>query len=360
MSPVRDRKSIADPATGRPMLRHVGSGTAVTVEFDVRTAFDFGISLASEVGSSEGLSADDRAWLANARAEIPVDAPGMGTRETSIFATSLAVSHPEATDAASYVRMLRTIDGPTFVQHVLGDMLRDLDRQPLLARALAGDDEAAALIKTDWPDDHHAWLDRLLAEPAVLLGEMADLMETWLPRYQEIEARVAVMIRRDVELRAGDRASLAPADLVERTTNGVRWLSEPGVRRIVLAPSYLARPYNFAFGVDDARVFVYPISDAALDADDPFAPPASVLRLHRALGDETRLRILRLLRDREWYLTEIAERLGLSKPTIKHHLALLRAAGLVTLIEEGGLSYYSLRRDRLDDASGELKRFLVP
>jgi DNA-binding transcriptional ArsR family regulator len=185
------------------------------------------------------------------------------------------------------------------------------------------------------------------------------VFEAWLPRYRQIEPRIAGIIRRDVELRASDRASLAPADLVEKTTNGVRWLSEPGVRRIVLAPSYLGRPYNFTFGIGETRVFVYPVMDAALDQDDPLAPPAAVLRLHRALGDETRLRILRMLRERDAYLTEIAERLSLSKPTIKHHLAQLRAAGLVTLTEEGGLSYFSLRRDRLDDASADLKRFLL-
>ena len=105
-------------------------------------------------------------------------------------------------------------------------------------------------------------------------------------------------------------------------------------------------------------MFVYPVADASLEPLDPLAPPPGVLRLHRALGDDTRLRILRLLRDRDWYLTEIAERLELSKPTIKHHLAQLRAAGLVTLIEEGGLSYYSLRRDRLKDASADLVRYL--
>ena len=159
-------------------------------------------------------------------------------------------------------------------------------------------------------------------------------------------------------LRAGDRKRLGPAELIERTTNGIRWLSEPGVRRVVLAPSYLARPYNFTFAGGDWRIFVYPVADAALEPNDPLAPPVGVLRLHRALGDETRLRILRLLRDRDWYLTEIAERLELSKPTIKHHLAQLRAAGLVTLTEEGGLSYFSLRRDRLDDASSELKLYL--
>jgi FMN phosphatase YigB (HAD superfamily) len=96
----------------------------------------------------------------------------------------------------------------------------------------------------------------------------------------------------------------------------------------VLAPSLLVRPYNFTFAGGDWRLFIYPVADAALEPHDPLAPPTDVLRLHRALGDDTRLRILRLLRDRDWYLTEIAERLELSKPTIKHHLAQLRAAGL--------------------------------
>ena len=99
-------------------------------------------------------------------------------------------------------------------------------------------------------------------------------------------------------------------------------------------------------------------TDDALDLGDPLAPPSSVLRLHRALGDPTRMRILKLLADRDLYATEIAQQLELSKPTIKHHLVLLRAAGLVTITESGAVVYYSLRRDRLDDASVELKRFL--
>jgi DNA-binding transcriptional ArsR family regulator len=71
------------------------------------------------------------------------------------------------------------------------------------------------------------------------------------------------------------------------------------------------------------------------------------------------MRILKLLAGRDLYLTEIAQQLELSKPTIKHHLALLRAAGLVTITESGAVINYSLRRGRLDDASVELKRFLL-
>jgi DNA-binding transcriptional ArsR family regulator len=128
---------------------------------------------------------------------------------------------------------------------------------------------------------------------------------------------------------------------------------------VILAPSYFARPYNYVLGGGDWRLFGYPIADAALDTADPLAPPPDVVRLHRALGDETRLRILRLLRDRDLYLTEIAGLLDLSKPTVKHHLALLRVAGLVTVADEGAMTYYSLRRERLDAASDDLKRFLL-
>ena len=37
----------------------------------------------------------------------------------------------------------------------------------------------------------------------------------------------------------------------------------------------------------------------------------------------------------------------------------LRAAGLVTITDAGTVMYYSLRRNRLDDASAEIKRFLI-
>ena len=70
------------------------------------------------------------------------------------------------------------------------------------------------------------------------------------------------------------------------------------------------------------------------------------------------MRILRLLGERDRYLTELAQQLELSKPTMKHHLALLRAAGLVTVTEEGSLTYYSLRRERVREAGVELQHYI--
>lgn len=52
---------------------------------------------------------------------------------------------------------------------------------------------------------------------------------------------------------------------------------------------------------------------------------------------------------------KFAERLGLSAPTISHHMSILRDAGLVSARKEGLWVYYSLRREAL----GELTRYVA-
>jgi DNA-binding transcriptional ArsR family regulator len=166
------------------------------------------------------------------------------------------------------------------------------------------------------------------------------------------------MLSNDAAARRADAATLEPPDLLERVTGGIRLLADPGLRRVVLAPSYFSRPYNFVFSANEWRLFCYPIADASLDGAEGSAPPPQIVRLYRALGDESRMRILKLLTERDHYLTELAQELELSKPTVKHHLTQLRAAGVVTMTEEGSLTYYSLRRQRLEEAGVELDRYL--
>ena len=55
---------------------------------------------------------------------------------------------------------------------------------------------------------------------------------------------------------------------------------------------------------------------------------------HKALGDEARLRIVKMLFEKERTLQEITERLQLGKSTVHHHLKLLRAAKLVDIHDE--------------------------
>jgi DNA-binding transcriptional ArsR family regulator len=214
-------------------------------------------------------------------------------------------------------------------------------------------DEAVAL----WPEEFRAAIGRLLDDPDAELRALRRVLRAWRERFEPIEARVARMEERDVAGRRSDLARLPLADFVEQVTGGVRWVPEPGTRRLYLTPSYFTRPYNYVFGGRDWHMFAYPLAETAVDGDRGAVPAASV-RLFKALGDESRLRILSLLASGDLYLTEIAERMGLSKPTVSHHLALLRAAGLVTITEAGALTYYTLRRERIADAGLELGRLL--
>jgi len=61
-----------------------------------------------------------------------------------------------------------------------------------------------------------------------------------------------------------------------------------------------------------------------------------------ALGDETRLKIIRLLQDAELRFEDIARALDMPRSTLSHHLRVLRDAGLVEMDRRGRASYYSL------------------
>lgn len=71
----------------------------------------------------------------------------------------------------------------------------------------------------------------------------------------------------------------------------------------------------------------------------------TMVRCLRALGDENRLRILMLLREREVCVLEVVGALGISQPLASSHLAVLREAGLATSLREGRRIRYSLSEE---------------
>src|SRR5437762_8479517 len=67
--------------------------------------------------------------------------------------------------------------------------------------------------------------------------------------------------------------------------------------------------------------------------------PAAILRL---LGDETRLRLLRVLRREALNVSELTGVLGLAQSGVSRHLGLLREAGLVAEDKAGTFTWYRL------------------
>ena len=85
-----------------------------------------------------------------------------------------------------------------------------------------------------------------------------------------------------------------------------------------------------------------PLAAASLTDEEAEA----TAELFRALGDPARVRIVNLLgRNEEVCGCELNDALGLSQPTISHHLKKLHEAGLLDREQRGRSVYYSLRRE---------------
>jgi ArsR family transcriptional regulator, arsenate/arsenite/antimonite-responsive transcriptional repressor len=69
----------------------------------------------------------------------------------------------------------------------------------------------------------------------------------------------------------------------------------------------------------------------------------------KAIADPTRREILRLLRKEEMTAGELAERFEMTKPTMSHHFAVLKAADLISSRREGQTIWYALNTTVMED-----------
>ncbi len=80
----------------------------------------------------------------------------------------------------------------------------------------------------------------------------------------------------------------------------------------------------------------------------------------KAIADETRQKIMSECCCTWLSVNEIVEKVGFSQPTISHHLAILRDAGLVNIREEGKQTFYSLNQENIAVCCGQLMIKFAP
>jgi ArsR family transcriptional regulator len=80
----------------------------------------------------------------------------------------------------------------------------------------------------------------------------------------------------------------------------------------------------------------------------------------KAIADETRQKIMSECCCGWLSVNEIVEKVGFSQPTISHHLAILRDAGLVNIREEGKQTFYSLNQENIVVCCGQLMIKFAP
>jgi len=98
-----------------------------------------------------------------------------------------------------------------------------------------------------------------------------------------------------------------------------------------------------------------PTAAAEIERATDCCPPAAVglersdaqslALVFKALGDPTRLRLLSMIAsapDAEACICDMTDPVGLSQPTVSHHMSVLTSAGLVTREQRGRWAYFAL------------------
>jgi DNA-binding transcriptional ArsR family regulator len=127
---------------------------------------------------------------------------------------------------------------------------------------------------------------------------------------------------------------------------------------LVLSPSVFVWPH-LRVNCDPPwpTALVYAAPTFALEAA-PRVPPAELLRILRALGDDTRLRILKLIAERPRTTQELGPLVGLSTAGLSKSLRRLAEAGLVVPRRDGYFVVYSLDAERIAAVAPALAAFL--
>jgi DNA-binding transcriptional ArsR family regulator len=283
-----------------------------------------------------------------------LDGVGMESGELWLHLLGLALEL-EAETADAWIERVDAVDALSLRRHLVGVHVpawRQLAGAETLERAAAGDAEAAG---------------ELLANTRYYAGRARESLSALLPlSADETKARVVDALRRyaddafaphehdalaqlaaDVEARRAYHGY----DLVDRAAGGYRYETEPGFERVVLVPHLAARPRLLLCQHETTRIICYPARSHDRSSDE------QLVALGRALGDTKRLALLARLRESDASLAELAAEVGLAKSTTHHHLAQLRAAGLIALAGNAAGYRYTLAPEGFADAEALLAGF---
>lgn len=310
-------------------------------------------------------------WLAALRARVPADLRAamseldaldfvaFGGHKVWSNLTGLAYACPAPRDVSTFIAQLQALT-PLELRLVLaGFYLRGARRlvlPDLMLQAAQGNRQAQAQLAAAAP----AWREivRVLfaGDAAELQGRVVALLARWYETvFRSVESQVVPLLQRDVELKRALAPAMSSERLIETATNGLEFIPEPGYRNVLLIPTFTSSPWIITTEYRDTKIFYYPLADEIVQQGD--RPPVNLVRMYRALADERRLRILKLLVQRERVsLTEVADAVEVTKSTAHHHLSTLRAAGLVRVSDAD--KAYSLRTEMLSTVWKALQAYL--
>jgi DNA-binding transcriptional ArsR family regulator len=349
----------------RPSL-HTGTTPHVSLSIEAWSAADLAMSMLAIVERGAHRRLDAGSTWRDLAAPLPDDflrRLDRYTKEVWINLLGLPFDHPDAQSGAGFLSTVRTLPAEDVLLYLVGYYRRVFRRETpaqVMADAVSGDRDARREFRrTSFPDTG-PWreaLRHLLSGPAEdIRDEFAELVQIWLEHvFSAREADLLALTEADAEALRTSTDGQPVEVVVERAVPGVTIVPEVGQTSVVLVPSWTIRPLWAVTDHRAANVFAYP----AATRSGGGAPPARLVALGKAIGDETRLRILRELATTPSTPPDLAERMGIPRTTLLHHLAILRKADLVAVqVHDSAYHTYIVRDEHLGDVSRLLEQFL--
>jgi DNA-binding transcriptional ArsR family regulator len=279
--------------------------------------------------------------------------------------STIALETTEPRGVDELLGALEAMEGHALRRRLLGAdsrMNRAMAPNGAFDRALEGDPAAVADVHAALETDRStrpAVVRVLTLEPNVLRAEILAIVGDWAERvFSQLSTDALAAIDRDVAAKRTMLATQSGQAVLEAATSGVTFKPSAWVEEIAIVPTIALRPFVAPTELESTAIFVCPVAEEALDID-PLAPPRRLVRVAAALGDPLRLRVLHALGGEELTASEIAERLGVDRTSLHHHLGILRSAGLLTIRDEGELGWrYALRDDGLEGLAPDLEAYL--
>jgi DNA-binding transcriptional ArsR family regulator len=167
--------------------------------------------------------------------------------------------------------------------------------------------------------------------PTDLVGirdQYVNLIRKWNHAYfSKIDPEILDILRDSIVEFEGKAISGDTVAFVERISGGLKIEQYEGLQQVILTPTYHTNPLIVISKLKNIAHIFYPID---MPDSDPAQPSKKLIRLTKALADENRLRILKLLSEGPKTFTEILQHFSVSKSTVHHHVMLLRTAGLIS------------------------------
>jgi DNA-binding transcriptional ArsR family regulator len=223
-------------------------------------------------------------------------------------------------------------------------------RERIRARARdAGLDAGTAVALYDNPEEARARLLRLIRR-------------FYSEHYRPDEAR-----RVGIMQRTADAHGRRPLTDVNAFVRSVMRRDDSCIRdrvdeyqQLIFIPSVDLGPYASCADFPPVHGLFFPVEPEFIGATPDVYDAQRLALVYKALADEQRLQILRVLRDGELYANEIVAKTGLHQSVVSRHLSFMKAVGLVNARRQNNMKFFSLNREMRSELAGAVDAVLPP